>query len=167
MSITNLRHPLEKRYSGLTGELEHVRHRIERIKRDIDQLAELEASVPELERRIANLRNTLLDEYPDWDPDATPAIKPWTHHIPVPFGQCGRRGMAVLRESDRPLSCRQVAEEVLRRCGVAEPDLESLRRVQCAIESSFRKFEGRTVESSGRYPKQWRAINKPEIDFDP
>ena len=65
------------------------------------------------------------------------------------------------------MTVRDVAKAVLRDVGQEEPDRETLRRVQNAIEASFRKFRGRTVESSGQYPAQWRAINKPEITFDP
>lgn len=128
---------------------------------------EPETRVPELGQLIVAAKMLLKDNDPDWNPEDTPAVKPWTHHIPVPFGQCGRRGMKVLLEAKQPLSCRQVAQIVLRDVGESDPPPETLRRVQNAIESSFRKFEGRTVESSGAYPKQWRAINKPTIQFDP
>lgn len=121
MGITNLRHSLEKRYSGLTGELQDVYDKIERIKREADQLSALQERVPELERQIANARNVLQDVHPDWDPAATPAIKPWTHHIPVPFGQCGRRGLKTLREANRPMTVRQVANAVLVECNAPEP----------------------------------------------
>lgn len=167
MGITNLRGSLEKRYSGLTGELEDTLRQIERVKREADQLPSLSEKVTDLERQIVNARNALLDVHPEWKPESTPAVKPWTHHIPVPFGQCGRRGMNLLRLADRPMTVRQVAFEVLRECGSSDPDRQTLKRVQNAIEAAFRKREGRMIESSGRYPKQWRAINKPEIEFGP
>ncbi len=167
MGITNFRHSLEKRYSALTGELEDVHLSIDRIKREVEKLPDLEKRIPELERLIESARMLLEDADPDWAPEQTPAIKPWTHHIPVPFGQCGRRGLACLRASERAMTVREVARDVLRGVGCDEPDRETLRRVQNSIESSFRKFRGRTVESSGSYPAQWRAINKPKIPFDP
>lgn len=167
MGQTNLRASLRKRYSALAGELDDTKLQIERINREFGKLPELEAKIPELEKLISAAEILLRDNDPDWSPDDTPSIKPWTHHIPVPFGQCGRRGLKVLRETDQPMSVRQVAREVLRQCDVTQPEPETLRRVQNSIESSFRKFRGRTVESSGKYPAQWRAINKPEITFDP
>ncbi len=167
MGITNLREPLRKRYSALTGELDDVRLTIERIKRETAKLQGLEDRIPELERQIETTRIILHDVDPDWDPDGERAIKPWTHNIPVPFGQCGRRAMAVLRSASLPMTARQVALQVLLEVGCEQPELQTLRRTQCAIESSFRKFKGRTVESSGKYPAQWRAINKPQVTFDP
>jgi hypothetical protein len=65
------------------------------------------------------------------------------------------------------MTVREVAKTVLRDVGCEAPDAETLRRVQNAVEASFRKFRGRTVESSGKYPAQWRAINKPDVTFDP
>jgi hypothetical protein len=167
MGQTNLRHSLNKRYSALTGQLEDVRANIERINREVAKLPELEARIPQLTRLIESARLLLKDADPNWEVDEAPPLKPWTHHIPVPFGQCGRRGLALLRQSQAPMTVREVAKTVLRDVGCEEPDKETLRRVQNAIEASFRNFRGRTVESSGKYPAQWRSINKPEITFDP
>ena len=167
MGITNFRASLRKRYAALTGERLDLQNRIERVKRDVLKLDEMEARIPELEKLIAAAVMLLEDNDPDWTPEDTPAVRPWTHHVPVPFGQCGRRGMKVLREAANPMTCRQVALAVLADFVEGDPPLETLRRVQTAIESSFRKFKGRTIESSNTYPKQWRAINKPQIDFEP
>lgn len=167
MGMTNFRASLRKRYSALTGERDDLHLRFERVKQDIVRLDEMEARVPELEKLIEAAAMLLKDNDPEWDAEETPALKPWTHHIPVPFGQCGRRGLNALREANRPMTVRQIAVHVLDDCNTPDPDKDTLRRVQNAIESSFRKFDGRSVESSGRYPKQWRAINKAEIEFDP
>ncbi|MBD2840774.1 hypothetical protein [Erythrobacter rubeus] len=167
MGQTNLRKSLQKRYAGLTGELEDVHFQIERIKREQDRLPTLEARIPDLESLIEATDLLLRDNDPDWDPSVVEPTKPWSFKNPIPFGQCGRRAMALLRETERPMTCRQITLELLRQAGETEPDIEAVRRVQTAVESSLRKFRGRTVESSGKYPAQWRAINKPEINFDP
>lgn len=167
MGQTNLRASLKKRFSQLKGQRAELVSRIEAVRRDAARLDEMEAELPKFDRLLEATELLLRDNDPDFDPEETPALKPWTHHIPVPFGQCGRRGLKVLREANRPMSVRQVAQQVLAECDTSDPDKETLRRVQNAIEASFRKFQGRTVESSGKYPAQWRAINRPEIDFDP
>ncbi|KLE31090.1 hypothetical protein [Aurantiacibacter gangjinensis] len=167
MGQTNLRASLRKRHSQLKGQRDDLALRIEAVKRDMAKLDELEAELPKLDELIRASELLLKDNDPDFDPDENPPLKPWTHHIPVPFGQCGRRGLKVLKEANAAMSVRQVAQQVLREVGVDEPELETLRRVQNAIESSFRKFDGRTVESSGAYPKQWRSIVKRELKFDP
>ncbi|MGB3472267.1 MAG: hypothetical protein WBA51_15745 [Erythrobacter sp.] len=127
----------------------------------------MEKELPQLEALIDAAAILIEDNDPDWDSSQTQGVRPWTHCIPIPFGQCGRRAMKVLREAQRPMTVRQVATEVLSECGKDHPEADVLRRVQNAIENSFRNYRGRYVQSSGKYPAQWRAINKPEITFDP
>ena len=157
MGITNIRVALEKRYSAFSGELEATHANIARIRREAEKLAELEADIPRLEALVTATEMLLREGYPDWKPEHTPALKPWTHHIPIPFGSCGRRGMAVLLNAGgKGMTVREVALEVLRAVGCGEPDRETLRRTQNAVEATFRKFKGRTVESSGKYPAMSR-----------
>ncbi len=166
MSITNLRGSLEKRYSALTGELEHIRANIARIHREVDKLPDLEARIPELEAVIESVKVVLKHAHPDWVPEETPAIKPWTHGLSVPFGSCGRRGMEILRQADKPMTCREIGLEVLRQSGTENPEPKLIQRTVNAIEASLRKHKGRSVAASGKYPAQWRTIAKPEIEFN-
>lgn len=166
MGMTNFRSSLEKRYAALTGELQAVHANILRIKREVDQLPELEERIPKLEALIASAEMLLSDANPDWEPEQTPAVQPWSHQLPVPFGSCGRRGMEVLRLSSKPLTVREIALEVLRGTGCTDPDKKTIQRTCNAIEASLRKHRGRTVESSGKYPAQWRSIGKGEVNFD-
>lgn len=167
MSIKNLRDPLTKHYASLRGDLEDLVARIARIKQEVRALDEMERQVPDLERQVAIVRQTLVDLYPEEDPDETPPAKKWAFKNAIPHGQCGRRAMNVLRKAKSPMTIRSVAEVVLSQVGIDHPTRDQLIRAQGAIESSFRKFEGRTVEASGTYPKQWRAINRPELQYDP
>lgn len=166
MGSTNLRHSLEKRYSALTGQLQDTRDNIARIRREVEKLPELEARIPKLEALIESAALLLADINPDWNREETPAIKPWTHQLEVPFGTCGRRGMEVLRKANKPMTSRQVAVQVLREIGNDNPDRAMVQRTLNAIEASFRKHKGRTVESSGKYPAQWRSIVNADIAFD-
>jgi hypothetical protein len=166
MGISNLRHSLEKRYSALTGQLEDTHANIARIQREVAKLPELEASIPRLEKLIDSAALLLKDADPEWEPIQTPALKPWSHGIPVPFGSCGRRGMEVLRRADGPMTTRQLALQVLREAGSETSDPKVIQRTLNAIEASLRKHRGRSVESSGKYPAQWRSIANPEIGFD-
>ncbi len=167
MGTSNLRHSLEKRYSALTGQLQDTRENIARIRREIEKLPELEARLPKLEALIESAALLLSDIDPHWRREETPAIKPWTHQLVVPFGTCGRRGMEVLRKAAKPMTSRQVAVQVLREVGNDHPDPRMVQRTLNAIEASFRKHKGRTVVSSGKYPAQWRSIANPQIEFGP
>lgn len=75
--------------------------------------------------------------------------------------------MNILRNASEPMTAREIAMQVLREVGCETPDQKMAQRTVNAVEASLRHHRGRTVEASGRYPMQWRAINKPEIEFDP
>lgn len=167
MGISNFRLALEKRYAALSGQLREVHQTIARIKRETDKLPELEARIPKLEALIESAAMLLEDADPAWKREQTRPVKPFTHLIPVPFGSCGRRALEVLREADRPMSAREVAVEVLRQSGNETADPAMIQRTVTNVDACFRKHEGRAVESSGKYPKQWRSIANPEIGFDP
>ena len=166
MGITNLRHSLEKKFAALTGELQEVRANIARIQREQAKLPELEARIPKLEALIESATMLLKDVNVGWEPEQTPAVKPWTHGLPVPFGSCGRRGMEVLRQANVPMTARQIATEVLRQAGSETADPKIVQRTVNAIQASLRKHRGRSVVSSGKYPAQWRSIAKPDVAFD-
>lgn len=166
MGHSNLRASLEKRYSTLTGQLREVHETIAQIKREADRLPAIEARIPRLEALIESAAMLLEDADPDWRREQTPAIKPWTHSLPVPFGSCGRRGMEVLRRAERPMTTRQITLEVLRLAGQEGVDSKTVQRTLNAIEASLRKHRGNSVESSGKYPAQWRSIVKTDMEFD-
>jgi hypothetical protein len=65
------------------------------------------------------------------------------------------------------MSAREIALEVLRRAGEHDPPSELVLRTTTTIQASLRKFAGRTVESSGKYPAQWRVIHKGHVEFEP
>lgn len=167
MGTTNLRASLTKRYATLSGRLDEIQANIDRITRETSNLPQLKAEAERLEMLVESAALLLEDVDPSFQRDRVKAVKPWTHGLPVPFGTCGRRGMAVLREADGAMTVREIATEVLRRVGVENPDSKTMQRTVNAIEASLRKHRGRGVESSGKYPAQWRATHKPEIGFGP
>jgi hypothetical protein len=166
MGHTNIRLALESRYAAYAGRLIELHENIARIRREAEKLPELEATIPELESLVESASMLLKDADPEWTPEQTQPLKPWTHNLSVPFSSCGRRGMEVLRVADKPMTTREIALEVLRQSGNEEPDRKLLHRTKNAVEASLRKFKGRTVEASGKYPMQWRTIAKTNLQFD-
>lgn len=166
MSSTNLRAPLGKRYANLTADFQQAEANIERIRREAASLPELEARVPILKSLIESATMLLRDADPDWQPEQTPPVREWTHSLPIPFGSCGRRALVVLKRAERAMTIREVAADVLRQSGTDSPDRETLAKTVNAITSCFRKFNGRTIASSGKYPAQWRSIANPDVEFD-
>lgn len=165
VGTTNLRTSLEKRYATLSGCLVEVRANIARIERETATLPSLNAEAERLSALVESAALLLEDADPTFQREQVKAVRPWTHGLPVPFGTCGRRGMAVLREAEGAMTVRQIATEVLRRIGIEAPEQKVMQRTVNAIEASLRKHRGRGVESSGKYPAQWRASHRPDLPF--
>ena len=167
MGLTNLQHSLRKKYSALTGELVDTRLQIERIQSEQSKLAYLEARIPKLEALIECAALLLRDGCAEWEPKQSPPVRPFSHHIPIPFGSCGRRAMEIVRLAKAPMTVREIALEVLRQAGVDQPDAKVMQQTHNAVHAALKQRKGRWVESSGKYPAQWRSIAKPEIEFEP
>jgi len=167
MGATNYTLALEKRYSRLTGQLEELRANIERIKSEHKKLPEFERKHQSLEILIQSVATLLKEEDVNWEPALTPPIKPWSYSIPIPFGSVGRRGHDVLRRAEVSLTVREIAQQVLREVGCENPSRKILERTTNTIGVTLHRYEGRTVERSGKYPARWRVIHKPYIDFGP
>lgn len=166
MGMTNYKAALRKKYSALTGERDLLCERIERIRQDHASLPELEARAAKL-AALAESAAMLLQEEGDWSKADSPAVRPWTHSLPIPFGTCGRRALEVLRTAERAMTVREVTLEVLRQAGAADPDRATLQKAQNAVDASLRNHRGRGVESSDRYPAQWRVSGRVGVEFDP
>lgn len=88
MGHSNLHAFLKKRYFALTSQLHEAHENVARVKRETEKLPGIEASIPKLEALVASAATLLEDADPTWERRQTPAIKPWTHTLPVPFGSC-------------------------------------------------------------------------------
>ncbi|HUK06795.1 MAG TPA: hypothetical protein VLX09_02910 [Stellaceae bacterium] len=63
----------------------------------------------------------------------------------------------VLRASGRPLTARQIAEEILRQAGIHEPPIRNVREMVPTVHSTLRRHRGRSVETVGEEsPVRWR-----------
>jgi hypothetical protein len=165
MGLTNFQHCLRKKYGALTGELIEVQSQIDRIRHEQAKLPALEGRAAELNALIT-AATLLLNDAGGWQPDQTPPVRPWTHAIPIPYGSCGRRAMNILRLSDKPMTVREIALEVLRQAGVDHPDRETAQRTHNAVHATLKARRGRSVEASGKYPAQWRCLVNQGIEFD-
>jgi hypothetical protein len=164
MGLTNFQHCLRKKYGALTGELIEVQSQKDRIHHEQAKLPALESRIVQLDALIAAAK-LLLNDAGGWNPDQTPPVRPWTHAIPIPFGSCGRRAMNILRLSDKPMTVREIALEVLTQAGVEHPEREIAQRTHNAVHAALKARRGRSVEASGKYPAQWRCLVNQEIEF--
>jgi hypothetical protein len=79
---------------------------------------------------------------------------------PYKRGQVFRTVLVVMRESQEPLTSRQISEALLRKAGIAEPSLKQIRDMVGSVHSSLRNHQGRTIERVGDgMPARWRLIS--------
>jgi hypothetical protein len=157
MGSTNLLMGLERKYAHLTGELAAKQEEIVRIEKAVKTIPALQARAEEL-RNLADHAAALLEHLkPGWKPEATKPVRPFVHKLPIKLGQCGRRGLEVLRDAKEPMTAREIADEVLRLAGVFEPDAETRQRTTNTIQAILRQRRGKTVDSDDQWPQRWRV----------
>lgn len=97
MGTTNLLHGLERKYAHLTGEHAAKQDEIVRIEKAVETIPALRDKVAEL-RGLAEHTAALLQHLkPDWEHRAVAPVRPFVHKLPIKLGECGRRGLEVLR----------------------------------------------------------------------
>lgn len=78
---------------------------------------------------------------------------------PYKRGEVFRAVLDVLRESDRPLTSREISELLLRNAGIAEPPLKQIRDMVGSVHSSLRNHQGNTIERVGTgMPARWKVM---------
>ncbi len=76
---------------------------------------------------------------------------------PYKRGEVFRAVLDVLRESDRPLTSREISEALLHKSGIAEPPLKQIRDMVGSVHTSLRNHQGNTIERVGEgMPARWR-----------
>jgi hypothetical protein len=67
-----------------------------------------------------------------------------------------RAAMDVLRTATEPLTTRQIVERMLAAKGIADPDHKAFMKLCGAVQTTFRKHDGRGFKSVGEgYPAKW------------
>lgn len=162
MAQSNLLMGLKAKYAGVRGELIATEERIETIKAAYAGLPELEARIEQLQQNLQHLVPVIRMVEPDWDEETVAPRKPFTRRIPVKTGDCARLTLDILREATEPMSAREVALEVLRRSGIAEPDQLAREQTTNAVNASLRQHRDRLVQADDHWPMRW-TILRPRV----
>lgn len=141
------------------GELIAKREEVDRVERLVDSLPALRDRVWELQTLIEATETLIKSIKPDWQRDTIDPVRPFVHQIPIKLGEAGRKGMEVLRTATKPMTTREIAEEVLRRERLTDVNLATRERIRNAIDASLRKRRGSVVDSDGSWPQRW-AVRK-------
>jgi hypothetical protein len=161
MGHTNLLHGLERKIGALMGELIAKREEVERVEKLAAALPALCDRVWEIQTLIEATEMLIKSFKPDWRRDTIDPVRPHVHQIPIKLGEAGRKGMEVLRTASKPLTTREITEEVLRREGLINVPLATRERIRNTIDATLRKRRGSVVDSDGSWPQHWTARKMP------
>lgn len=161
MGTTNLLSGLERKYAHLTGELVAKQDEIVRIEKLVETIPALRARVAELGALAEHAAALLKHLKPGWEQQTVAPVRPFVHQLPIKLGECGRKGLEVLRMANEPMTAREIANEVLRRAGIFNSDSETSQRASNAVLNALRFRKGTSVESDGHYPQRWRVKLTP------
>ncbi|MGI4949228.1 MAG: hypothetical protein ACRYHC_11170 [Janthinobacterium lividum] len=158
MGKSNFLHSLETKLGYLAGELAQKREELGRIER-------LMAAKPALEEQIEALV-TVIDAgalfvqhyHPDWDVDTIDPVRAHVHKSPIKIGQSTRKALDVLRGASEPMRTLDIASEILRRDGIADPDNVIRARLTNSLSNTLKKRIGKQVQSDGEWPQHWSVI---------
>lgn len=166
MSTKNIRAPLERKFGGWKGELLSVQEKISKIEALQEELPDLRAREARLHELLGHIEGILREMKPDWDPSHIKVARTGTYKLPFEIGTATRVALTILRETQKPHTSRQLANGVLDREGILEPDSETLERVVSAIDRSMRDKRDVYVKGEGSWPIYWSILN-PIEEADP
>lgn len=119
---------LMRKRAELAGELIAIEARAEKLRAD---LAALDGAI-----RV-------------FDPSAVPtSIKPkrfQTPTTPLPHGHPSRMMMDILRTAPEPMTARQIADELARRCGLTDLSPAKHKTLMTKVRNMLARQNGRTV----------------------
>ena len=143
----------------LMGEHETKLLEIAKAEKFVEELPVMRERLWEIETLISACETVIKSDQPAWTPDHLKPMKAFVHKIPVRLGNASKHALDVLRLANEPMTCRQVAIEVLAREGHDNPDTETITKVANTIGAGLRSARERgTVDSDRWWPARWWAI---------
>lgn len=158
MGKSNLQASLEKKYAGWSGELLAVQKQIVEIEQAHAGLTALRARATKLEQLVGNAQSIFLEVNPDWDAEAVKPVRPGAYALPFEIGTVSKDSMTILRESDEPMSSRQIARLILERQNIVDADWQLVDKVRSAVDANMRSRRDKYVKGEGEYPIYWSIM---------
>ena len=157
MGLSNVSHNLELQFAQYCGERNEKALRIDRIEKLQTDLPALRERVSKLNDYIAATTLLLSELNPNWSPNKVKPIRRNEFKSPIPLGSGSRMALDVLKMAPSPMTTREIAEEMLARVGVVDPDRATREKVQSNVDVALRHREGTVVEGDGGWPQRWRV----------
>ncbi len=137
----------------------------EDLGKSIIEAEEVAAKLPTMRNRLTEI-GTLIDgakafvkdDHPEWTGDHLVPIRKWVHKNPIRLGQLTKGALAILRTAEAPMTCREIADELLTRAGRTEWTLAENDAVSNAVQAALHKRRGTTLGSDESWPERWWTI---------
>lgn len=165
MGATNLKSALERKYAMFKGELGDKRERIDYIEGLFrDELPTLSEREKRLNRLVECAEEILKEIDPSFSPEKIKPVKPNVHKAPVEIGRISKSALDTLRESGKPMTIRQIADQIIVRENVGDVDKATHARLVNSIDSTLRQKEasGLVGHDGSKFARKWRILSPDE-----
>jgi hypothetical protein len=161
MTITNLSHPLTKRYAGLSGQVIKIERQITEAQRVVSTLPELRAEIAKKNDQMVHIAGLMKDIDPAWNPKTVQPITPHAYSLPFKYGDCTTLAYDILREFGRWMTIKEIVKEVLRREGI-EYEVMLYVKTAANVGAGFRRRLKRgEIQCDKKWtPFRWRVAPK-------
>ena len=96
---------------------------------------------------------------PDFNVRGIAARRRYKRNAPFKRGVGTRHIMDVLRAATAPMTSSEIAEAVLRKAGMKEPESADVRNARGSVHSTLRRCQGKSVKAVGEgFPIRWALI---------
>lgn len=165
MGRSNIIYNMERDLAYCLGEREEKLERIDRIEKLAETLPVLRDRLAKLELLIGSAEMLLQERIPGWTRERVRPTRRWQHQSPIEFGTCVRKSLEILRAATRPLTTRELADEVLAQEAILDLDKLTWERVRTNIDAGLRKQkEAGLIASAGHKPSYWWVVGNPHIE---
>jgi hypothetical protein len=161
MGQSNLKSALERKLALLKGELGDKQKRVEHIETLFrDELPVLSARTHRVNRLIECAEELLAEIDPTWTPERVKAVRPNVHKAPTAIGRISKGTLVVMREAGKPLTIREIADQLVAMEGVGEIDDKTHKAIRNAIDSSLRQKVAKNIvqHDGAKFARKWSLV---------
>lgn len=161
MAGNNLVKTLTREYAKLQGEYEFAERMVEDAV-GLDAITEAsnrcDARKKEIEKTLEAIEIVIWLFDPDWNPAA---VRPnYPRDRKYGRGDLSKTMLAILRETETPLTRREIAHEIARRLGLTDPHHQEIKRIENGIQTTLYDRKGRTIQVTGSNPTRYALLQK-------
>ncbi len=165
MGRTNFKYGLEQKLAATLGELQLTEAEVARVEFLAATLSSLRNKARDLHELVGHLSAILKNVDPEWTPEDGPKpVVPNVHKAPTKMGHATRLALETLRDAEKPLTVRDIVEEVVVRQGLMDVTEQQFTALRNAVNAGLRGHrDTKVVYRDGQYPQRW--VSAEHVDW--